>query len=141
MEVRPADGMPDKSNLESTSDDKATKSDEESKGSLKTLFKQWKILFTSPHRGEGVVTSPEGTEETVLVDTTREFLTQDETQLIERVDKSLMLWAELEKQYDEVEAHIQNQDFHIQDIETENVELVSKNEILCLDSGALADDQ
>ncbi len=87
MEAGPVDGMTDKINLETTSNDKETKSDEERKGLIKTLFKQGKKIFTSLHRGEGAVTSPEGTEETVLVDAAREFLAQDETQLIERVIK------------------------------------------------------
>ena len=51
MEVGPVDGMTDKINLETTSNDKETKSDEESKGLIKTQQGEKKSLHYTEGRG------------------------------------------------------------------------------------------
>ena len=140
-----ADGLPEKINLETTmSGDKAPKSDEESKGLFSSLFSQGRNLFTSSQRGEGEASSAETTEEAVRADATRENLARAATQFIETIirlrlkdvddfdeskganygdlmidvlNKSLMVRAELEKREDEEETHIQQLEFHIQSIE------------------------
>ena len=146
--------------IEPMSGVKAPKSDEEGKGLLSTLFKQGRNLFTSPQRGEGMAaTSAEGIEEADLTEATREYLAKAATRFIERIiqlgfkgvddfdeskgatfgdqmievlERSLMARLAGEKQIAEAEAHIQNQDFHIQSVEVENAELASKIEALRL---------
>ena len=105
-------------------------------------------------------TSAEGIEEADLTEATREYLAKAATRFIERaiqlafkgvddfdeskgatfgdqmievLERRLMERVAGEKQLDEVEAHIQNLDFHIQSVEVENAELASKNEILRLE--------
>ena len=100
-------------------------------------------MFTSPQRGEGAASSAETAKEAVRADATREHLARAATQFIETIirmrlkdvddfdeskganygdlmidvlNKSLMVPAELEKREDEVEAHIQQMEFHIQSI-------------------------
>ena len=156
-----ADGLPQKINLEVTMiDDKAPKSDEESKGLLSTLFSQGRNLFTSPQRGEGAASSAEATEEAVREDTTREHLSWVVTQFIETINrlrlkdvddfdeskgtnygdlmidvlnKSLMVRAELEKREDKTEEYMKQLEFHIQSIEVEITVFANNNEILRLE--------
>ena len=155
------DGLPEKINLETTMNgDKAPKSDEESKGLLSSLFSQGRNLFTSPQRGEGAASSAETDEEAVRADVTREHLARAATQFIETIirmrlkdvddfdeskgtnygdlmidvlNKSLMVRAELEKREDKTEEYMKQLEFHIQSIEVEITVFANKNEILRLE--------